>query len=70
MGVYLPVGASDKQFNEHSLGTAAKERSIKKSSLARKVRDHIGTLPKTGQSPTVTWWFWQRFEGLTRNSDC
>jgi hypothetical protein len=27
MGVYLPVGSSDKQFNEHSLGTAAEERS-------------------------------------------
>jgi hypothetical protein len=53
MGVYLPVEASDKQFNEYSLGTAAEERSIQKLSLARKVRDHIGTLPKAGQSPTL-----------------
>jgi hypothetical protein len=69
MGVYLPVESSDKQFNEYSLGTAAEERSIQKSSLARKVRDHIGTLPKAGQSPTVAGWLWQRFERLTRNSD-
>jgi hypothetical protein len=69
MGVYLPVGSSDTQFSDHSLGTAAEERSILKSSLARKVRDHIGTLPKAGQSPSVAEWFWQRFEGLTRNSD-